>query len=189
LANPKAVLPVFSHEWLLNGWRYFYLDIELIFAFLKMSRSFYVDSLIVKKSPSSVTTEPTITNLTTHSTTLPSIGTGLGLHRHHHPALPPDHGLSCYPRHPADMLSLCCPICVHAPTSYIPESSIAIPLVKPHDITTSSVSALTAYTAGYGIQRHHEPLHVKHQQPISPVKSPNCLQTDTKRNRFSNIGK
>ncbi|OWF48944.1 GS homeobox 1 [Mizuhopecten yessoensis] len=158
-----------------------------------MSRSFYVDSLIVKK--------PTVTSplsvsesiVTSHASNI-HMSSGLhAVHRHpsHHPLHhQADHALSCYPRHPADILSYCCPLCVHTPTSLIAEgSSAALPLTK-HDIITSP-SGHNLHQGGYSVSRyHHPPFQVKqHQQPTSPIRSPVLPQTENlKRNRLPSIG-
>jgi hypothetical protein len=71
-----------------------------------MSRSFFVDSLIVQK--------PTVTSHTTsHVPAVTSSAAGPLRHQsvlYHHPGTLS----SCtYPRHPAELLGLCCPLCVH----------------------------------------------------------------------------
>lgn len=152
-----------------------------------MSRSFYVDSLIVKKPPVTSPLSVSDSIVTSHASSL-HLPSGLHAVHRHHPLHHADHALPCYPRHPTDILSYCCPLCVHTPTSLIPESSAAtLPLVK-HDII-SNAGGHTLQPIGYGLQRHHhhQPLlhHVK--QPTSPIRS--MPQADSlKRNRFSSVG-
>ncbi|XP_033744181.1 GS homeobox 1-like [Pecten maximus] len=155
-----------------------------------MSRSFYVDSLIVKKPAVTSPLSVSESIVTSHASNL-HMSSGLHAVHRHHPHHPlhhqADHALSCYPRHPADILSYCCPLCVHTPTSLIAEGS-ATPHAK-HDIVTSP-SGHTLHPGGYSLSRyHHQPFQGKQQPPSSPLRSPGQQQTDNlKRNRLSSIG-
>ncbi|XP_069129203.1 GS homeobox 1-like [Argopecten irradians] len=153
-----------------------------------MSRSFYVDSLIVKKPAVTSPLSVSESIVTSHASNL-HMSSGLhAVHRHHHPHHPlhhqADHALSCYPRHPADILSYCCPLCVHTPTSLIPEGS-AVPHTK-HD---TSPGGHSLHPGGYSLPRyHHQHFQSKHQ-PTSPLKSPGQPKTENiKLNRLSSIG-
>lgn len=98
-----------------------------------MSRSFYVDSLIVKDAP---------TTAVSKSDCVPNHSLGIPLPvGHRHPTstarLPQvSQSLPCYPRHPQDMLSFCCPLCVHTPHPVVPESVASVPGMVP-SFTTS----------------------------------------------------
>lgn len=98
-----------------------------------MSRSFYVDSLIVKDAP---------TTAVSKSDCVPNHSLGMPLPvGHRHPTstarLPQvSQSLPCYPRHPQDMLSFCCPLCVHTPHPVVPESVASVPGMVP-SFTTS----------------------------------------------------
>lgn len=95
-----------------------------------MSRSFYVDSLIVKDVP---------TTAVSKSDCVPNHSVGMPLplgHRHSTPTPRLSQSLPCYPRHPQDMLSFCCPLCVHTPHPVVPESVASVPGMAP-SFTTS----------------------------------------------------
>ncbi|KAK6172535.1 hypothetical protein SNE40_016170 [Patella caerulea] len=79
-----------------------------------MSRSFLVDSLIVQKPARSSDSGSLSTSTSTSSDSM------LSRHLQH---LPSSHGLPCYPRHPAEMLGLCCPLCIHPNQHVIPTTS------------------------------------------------------------------
>ncbi|XP_025088501.1 GS homeobox 1-like [Pomacea canaliculata] len=76
-----------------------------------MSRSFYVDSLIVQKPP--------VTSHSVAASVVASVTSNSALLPHHHivhqaAGGPP--GLACHFRHPSDVLALCCPLCIHPGT-------------------------------------------------------------------------
>lgn len=79
-----------------------------------MSRSFFVDSLIVQK--------PTVTShsAATAASAVASVTSGSALLSHHQ-IVQRTHSvpsaLACHYRHPSDMLSLCCPLCIHPGTT------------------------------------------------------------------------
>lgn len=91
----------------------FFVDQErVISVYLSaMSRSFYVDSLIVQKPP--------VTSHSVAASVVASVTSNSALLPHHHivhqaAGGPP--GLACHFRHPSDVLALCCPLCIHPGT-------------------------------------------------------------------------
>ncbi|XP_062608516.1 GS homeobox 1-like [Saccostrea cucullata] len=90
-----------------------------------MSRSFFVDSLIVKDTPSTGVSKRGDCATSQSLGITPTVG-----HRRPTPTprLPPvSHSLPCYPRHPQEMISFCCPLCVHTPHPVVPESAATVP--------------------------------------------------------------
>ncbi|GFR99897.1 GS homeobox 1 [Elysia marginata] len=141
-----------------------------------MSRSFYVDSLIVKKpttsrhqtsSTSSLRTQEHIPALlASHTSLLPREHPHQGhphhqlthehLQRHHHSQIPTP-GIACYAaRHPADLLgALCCPLCVHAPGS-VPHHTLAqAAAAAAQSLSLASTSA--AHRIAPGLTPHPPP--------------------------------
>jgi hypothetical protein len=102
-----------------------------------MSRSFFVDSLIVKDTPATVVSKTDCAP--SHSLGM-SMGVGL---RQSTPSirLPAvSHSLPCYPRHPQDMISLCCPLCIHTPHPVVPEGVASVPGIAS-TFTTASLTS------------------------------------------------
>ncbi|GFN82225.1 Gs homeobox 1-like [Plakobranchus ocellatus] len=140
-----------------------------------MSRSFYVDSLIVKK-PAASRHQSTTTGsrraqdqlpgfLTSHTALLPrDVSHQHQRHPHqithehfqHHPQIPTP-GIACYaPRHPAELLgALCCPLCIHAPGSahHHTLAHAAAAAAAAQSLSLSSSSGLTP-----GLPAHPPPL-------------------------------
>ncbi|XP_005093203.2 GS homeobox 2 [Aplysia californica] len=136
-----------------------------------MSRSFYVDSLIVKKpavsrqgsSPLSAPAPHASTVLGSHHAALLARAHSASLHpsspHHPHHSMPTP-GIACYSRHPAELLgALCCPLCVHAPTpnptGLTPHSFAAAAAVAAAHSMTSSSPVLTSHPSSPVMQTHH----------------------------------
>ncbi|KAJ8297660.1 hypothetical protein KUTeg_024191 [Tegillarca granosa] len=133
-----------------------------------MSRSFYVDSLIVKRSsPSSTESMCTKTPV--------NLSSSVGHHQHNlQPSSLPtghQHPLPCYPRHSSDVLSLCCPLCIHTPSALIPESGSSLPSMNPSLFTSSSSGVPSLHAPpGYTYQRHLPLTSLKHHHASSREK-------------------
>lgn len=107
-----------------------------------MSRSFYVDSLIVKepvlfsKDDGHGIRSSASPQIASKATTLSPtrISTPTSLHTFH--------PVPCYPRHQGDVMSLCCPLCIPPPSQLFQDRSIKhIPQTSlPVSYSTSSVS-------------------------------------------------
>ena len=85
----------------------------------QMSRSFFVDSLIVQKPP--------VTSHSVGSSVMAAVTSSSALLPRHH-VVQPAAGAAmspCQYRHPADLNGFCCPICIHPP------SPTALPLPPP----------------------------------------------------------
>lgn len=113
-----------------------------------MSRSFYVDSLIINKttgqdsSPAASPPAHLSAILTPHPALLarPHQTPHTSHHHHHHPV--PAAGIACFTRHPADLLgALCCPLCIHTPGPS-PHSLTAHGLTTAHVLTTHPPSPI-----------------------------------------------
>jgi hypothetical protein len=128
-----------------------------------MSRSFYVDSLIMKRP---VTQSLSTANAVTLSNAFrQSIPTS-------HILTP--HPLPSYPRHSADMMSLCCPLCIHTPTPLIPEHSASIPSSTPTSFISTTVNSL--HKREFDLQKQKTLEHRKIIQHPEKDKSSNELQ-------------
>ncbi|XP_076071743.1 uncharacterized protein LOC143043217 [Mytilus galloprovincialis] len=136
-----------------------------------MSRSFYVDSLIMKR--------PVTQSLgSTNPVTIPSAL------RHALPAshMLPSHPLPCYPRHSTDMLSFCCPLCVHSPAPLVPQSSASIPSNTPTSFISTTVTSLQNQNFNFQKQKSLE--HRKLMQQTEKEKP----YSDIKKKSISNLG-
>ncbi|KAL3878987.1 hypothetical protein ACJMK2_031309 [Sinanodonta woodiana] len=163
-----------------------------------MSRSFYVDSLIVKSTPSTTRVDK---DSTEHAAAVTShVGSGVifAKTRVSTPThISTVHPVPCYPRHPTDMLNFCCPLCIHTPTPLTPEAGASIPVVpsaaKCTGVTgiTSSVTvsgAMTSIGSPYHRQ-HFQPLPARIPHPETHRGSPEGISAvDQRRSRYSNIG-
>lgn len=156
-----------------------------------MSRSFYVDSLIVKR-PSPIVSGDNTSLSQADLSPLPISHITSAPHHHHHPLphIPTTTPIPCYPRHPPSMLSLCCPLCIHTPSALMSDGPAAVPGLK-QAVSTGSVLPSIATSLGM-IQRRQlqlqtPPVSVHHSALQS---SPTGIQTlDQRRIRYSNVGK
>lgn len=110
-----------------------------------MSRSFYVDSLIVKEpsifskdeSRQGSRSSSSPQHASTASTLSPTrISTPTSLHAFH--------PVPCYPRHQGDVMSLCCPLCIPTPSQLFHDRSvkqIMPPTSVPISYSTTPVSS------------------------------------------------
>ena len=120
-----------------------------------MSRSFLVDSLILKK-PSAQPASPS----SPQSAFSAQSAAAVAAHQHLHSLA--GHGV-CLPRTPADVLGMCCSLCV-PPAALHPSVSSAmqhLPLIKP-SITSGAHSALTS---------SHSPLSIPHRPTVTLATS------------------
>ena len=144
-----------------------------------MSRSFYVDSLILKK-PQPQTTAMALSSSASYQSAL--------LHHRLHPLS--GHPLHCLPRSQADMLGGCCPLCVAPP-------GIGLPVSTPHSVSMSMMKGLssvaslnqhhpqliptTSYSSSISKQQQSSPS--SHQHPTHPhdphPQSPETPELDT----------
>ncbi|KAL5012383.1 hypothetical protein ScPMuIL_010934 [Solemya velum] len=155
-----------------------------------MSRSFYVDSLIVKR-PSPIVSGDNTSLSQADLSPLPISHITSAPHHHHHPLphIPTTTPIPCYPRHPPSMLSLCCPLCIHTPSALMSDGPAAVPGLK-QAVSTGSVLPSIATSLGM-IQRRQlqlqtPPVSVHHSALQS---SPTGIQTlDQRRIRYSNVG-
>ena len=102
-----------------------------------MSRSFYVDSLILKK-PQPQTPAMALSSSASYQSAL--------LHHRLHPLS--GHPLHCLPRSQADMLGGCCPLCVAPP-------GIGLPVSTPHSVSMSMMKGLSSVAS---LNQHHPQL-------------------------------
>ncbi|KAH9488174.1 GS homeobox 1 [Bulinus truncatus] len=136
-----------------------------------MSRSFYVDSLIVKMPTTPNRESPPAGSPPSHLqpmlTPHTSILTGRSRHvqpsSQHHISPVPTPGIACYSRHPADLFgAFCCPLCVHmsAPSTGLPHHSLtAHGLTSAHIMSTAHVMAShMTPPSSLAAQRLHRPL-------------------------------
>ena len=161
-----------------------------------MSRSFYVDSLIVKDVP---------TTAVSKSDCVPNHSVGMPLplgHRHSTPTPRLSQSLPCYPRHPQDMLSFCCPLCVHTPHPVVPESVASVPGMAP-SFTTScpttravveypfhrgQASVLTTKSAKRPKERvNSSSLHEQKKPKASPVGKNSTIRNQSSYNLLVNF--
>lgn len=156
-----------------------------------MSRSFYVDSLIVKRQSPIVGSDSASLSQANISP-IPMSHITSASHHHHHPLppIPTTTPIPCYPRHPPSMLSLCCPLCIHAPSALMSEGPAALPGLKQ---AASTGSVLPSITTSLGmmqrrpLQLQTTPVSVHHTTLQS---SPTGIQSlDQRRIRYSNVGK
>ncbi|BFZ14987.1 hypothetical protein BsWGS_18026 [Bradybaena similaris] len=135
-----------------------------------MSRSFYVDSLIVNKTggqdcpPAGSPPSHLSAILTQHPALLarshqPPHPGPHHHHHHHHPM--PTPGIACYTRHPADLLgALCCPLCLHAPTA------------SPHTLAAHGLTTAQVMTSAHVLTSHPSPVIPGHRLPRSTSPIP-----------------
>lgn len=136
-----------------------------------MSRSFYVDSLIMKRPIPQ-------TLASTNTVTLPS-ALRHSLSTSH---MLPSHPLPCYPRHSSDILSYCCPLCVHTPSPIVPESSATVPPTAEKSIFSSSVTNLQIRSNDF---QKSKPLELNSGHRQAEKES----SLDIKKKSISSIGK
>ncbi|XP_045205892.1 GS homeobox 1-like [Mercenaria mercenaria] len=109
-----------------------------------MSRSFYVDSLIVKE-PTLFAKDDGKRNRPSTSPQHASKASTLSPTRIPTPtSLPTFHPVPCYPRHHGDVMSLCCPLCIPPPSQLFQERSvkqIMPPTSVPISYSTTPVSS------------------------------------------------
>ena len=149
----------------------------------EMSRSFYVDSLIVKRSTPPVTETVCISHPSSLHTPVP-----LGHRPHPEGHIPPGHhALPCYPRHPSDILNLCCPLCVQTPAPGIPESSSSMPVINSNFSFSSSAGHISRLNSGFSIPRPQ--LSTPKKEQISPQGRKSPLLTEQKKSKSTSIGK
>lgn len=143
-----------------------------------MSRSFLVDSLILKKPKENGTNgqsndhnhhqthHPTHSN---RSTSPPGCPTRL------HPSVTAQ-SLGCYPRHPSDVLGFCCPLCIHTPHHSVSQvlsgHSTGLTSVKPLGAVVTSTASLAANIPP-GLSAQHR------QMDILSTPLPHFQQTST----------
>ncbi|XP_059161245.1 GS homeobox 1-like [Physella acuta] len=141
-----------------------------------MSRSFYVDSLIVKKP--GVSPPPTSSP---HIQTM-MVPTLLARSRPSH-HLHPSPGIACYTRHPGDLFgAFCCPLCVHVPTNALAPHSLSAHGLTSAQLMTSA-HLMTSHPSSSGPRRPASPPTVtssyippfSHHSDVS-VKSPPLSQ-------------
>ena len=166
-----------------------------------MSRSFYVDSLIVKDS-TNVGSDLMMTKCNSSSKSPQHASQAITLQQsrmgtpNHMPTL---HPVPCYPRHHADVMNICCPLCVAPPSQLLPDHVSYVPA------TTLAVSLSSAITSSaFGLSRLHngsrpsqEKVHAlpdpglpKHD--TSPRRSPTETERsviEQRRIRYGSIGK
>ncbi|CAG5115294.1 unnamed protein product [Candidula unifasciata] len=134
-----------------------------------MSRSFYVDSLMVSKPgngdcpPAGSPPSHLSALLSQHPALLArshqSPHTGSHHHHHHHPM--PTPGIACYTRHPADLLgALCCPLCLHGPAA------------SPHSLAAHALSTAQVMTSAHVLTSHPSPVIPGHRLPRSSSPLP-----------------
>ena len=97
-----------------------------------MSRSFYVDSLIVKGQDSHTSDKDRIKCVTPsvspqHASQAISLPTTTRVSTPTH--LSALHPVPCYPRHPSDMLNMCCPLCVHPSQHIISDTAVPLSII------------------------------------------------------------
>ncbi|KAK3099525.1 hypothetical protein FSP39_005772 [Pinctada imbricata] len=148
-----------------------------------MSRSFYVDSLIVKGSPPPVS-EGSCLSHPTNIHVPASMGHRLQTDGH----LPPrHHALPCYPRHPSDILNFCCPLCVQTPSPVVPESSSSLPVIKPSFIfSTAGGHHHDRVPSSFTFQRR--PLPLSNKEPPSPKDRIISGTNDSKKSKTLSAG-
>ena len=158
-----------------------------------MSRSFLVDSLILKKS-----SEPVGGFSPPRS---PYTSSAPGHSPADHQRAASDHALHALHRPPGgSMLDVCCPWCPPA-VSMLPvslPSSGALPLVEPVD-TTSSIASMTLQASG--LSASHPVFSVPHRPPLGTLSTPSAFSAtepqshhplrsmDPRRIRYMNLGK
>jgi len=135
-----------------------------------MSRSFYVDSLIVKE-PSTLSkvcrsdgSPPSSDHR--RSTTSPKTASPPSSHMS---AL---HPVPCYPRHPADPFNFCCPLYIPTPAQLYADRAMKH-FVSSSPITTLSTLPLNYSTVVTSADIHMRNIEVKPQTLTSPMKSRN----------------
>ncbi|XP_067661210.1 GS homeobox 1-like [Haliotis asinina] len=146
-----------------------------------MSRSFYVDSLMVKPGHSSSESSRGVN---------PSIPVSEALLSRHllHSAAP----LPSYVRHPGEMLGFCCPLCIHpSPSAAVPTTVSAATPLKPASTLVPMPKTMIGghLTQGFNHQYPHLDLvtsYSQHQphsavttqyEPVSQ-KRPRCTNSD-----------
>lgn len=170
-----------------------------------MSRSFYVDSLIVKEpiaisksvSAARISTENRISTLSSPIKASPTSNIS---------AL---HPVPCYPRHHSDFLNLCCPLCIPTAQTAQIYADRAMKQMLPTPTTTSTLNLSSTISSLPETQSQHSAFHPEgksqiKQQPstvssehlslgrseplTSNHQSPSSL-TEQRRIRYGNIGK
>ncbi|KAH3839860.1 hypothetical protein DPMN_113298 [Dreissena polymorpha] len=143
-----------------------------------MSRSFYVDSLIVKEptlvSKRCRTTSPTEDH--NHATMSPT--------RASPPAhMPTLHPVPCYPRHHRGMVSYCCPLCVVPPPAQLFSDRTMHQLV-----TTSGLTNLPSLPISYATSTAEMQLRTLGSFARSNLKhQTRCTDTVTLPNRHEHV--
>ena len=91
-----------------------------------MSRSFYVDSLIVKGQPKERLTSVTSTGSPQHASQVISLPTSRVSTPTHISTI---HPVPCYPRHAQEMMNMCCPLCVHPSQHIMSDSTVPLSII------------------------------------------------------------
>nr|AAV85466.1 Gsx homeodomain protein [Euprymna scolopes] len=161
-----------------------------------MSRSFLVDSLILKKPKENGSSSPPTdpyhpSHHANRSTTPPGCPTRM------HPSMAA-HPLSCYPRHPADMLGFCCPLCIHTPHHSVGHQVLSghparLTSVKPlGQVVTTSAPSLTSNMQSGLPSQHQRQLGILSSQLPHFQQTSNNLPAfrndETRPIRFVNVG-
>lgn len=161
-----------------------------------MSRSFYVDSLIVKE-PSSLSKPVSVASISSgvHVTALSPTKASTPS------SLPALHPVPCYPRHQNDFLNLCCPLCIPAAQTVQLFADRSVKQILP-TTTTNPINFTTTSAASVETPLKHRLFHsearshsIQSEDKLQPsrqepsnCRSPSAI-TDQRRIRYGNIGK
>jgi hypothetical protein len=131
------------------------------FSFTKenMSRSFFVDSLIVKK-PGPQDTQS-------------SLLSSAQITHHERPLMHglPGYPFHCHPRSQTDLFGVCCPLCIRTPAAgIVPVTASSMSVIKPISTSLASLAA----TAGQSIQSSY-----RSPPRPSPITLPTSITPST----------
>lgn len=121
-----------------------------------MSRSFYVDSLIVKKPGVPCHSPPATSSPHLQTMMVPTLLARSRPSHHLHPSP----GIACYTRHPGDLFgAFCCPLCVHVPTNAL----------APHGLSAHGLASAQLMTSAHLMTSHPSSSVLSgHRRPPSP---------------------